>query len=116
MTFQKYLSLGDRKRRDLVLEVQERSRDWIAQPLDAHQAAWILVCGGKVIESSNDLNDYPFPERLMKIGSERDQIPFVFNRPPLLEEVSWSSLEGNDFYPTLPIAVKCSDIFSSSSQ
>jgi hypothetical protein len=55
----------------------------------------------KVIEFSDDLNDYPFPERLMKIGSERDRIPFVFNRPPLLEEISWSALEGSDFYPTL---------------
>ncbi len=109
MTFQTYLSLSGTERRELVLEVQERNRDWIAQQLKAHRAAWILVCGGKVIESSTDLNDYPSPQRLMQVGQEQDRIPFVFSRPPFFEETVWTALQSNDFYPALPLSVGAED-------
>jgi hypothetical protein len=109
MTFQTYLSLSDGERRELVLDVQSRNQDWIARQLDAHQAEWILVCGGKVIESSDDLNDYPSPQRLMQVGWEHDYIPFVFSCPPLFEETAWSKLENNDFYPTLSISIGAGD-------
>jgi hypothetical protein len=105
MTLQKYLSLSDKERKELVLDVQERQRDWINQQLHAHRAEWILVCKGKVIDFSARLNDYPSPERLMEVGKKYERVPFVFNRPPLFEETGWSTLEDHDFYPTLSVSV-----------
>jgi hypothetical protein len=42
-----------------------------------------MVIGSQVVESSPRLDDYPTPERLMKLGAEHDLVPFVFSRPPL---------------------------------
>jgi len=105
MAFRNYLSSSATERRALALEAQERHRDWLRIQLEAHQAAWILVIGGQIVESSPRLDDYPTPERLMKLGTEQNRIPFVFTRPPLFEEISWSALPGDDFYPTPGLTV-----------
>jgi hypothetical protein len=105
MSFPTYLSLGDQERRALLLAVQERNRPWIAQQLTAHRAAWILVCGGTVIESSADLNEYPSPQRLMQVGHDSNRIPFVFCRPPVFEESPWVVVDRNDCSPTLALWV-----------
>jgi hypothetical protein len=109
MTFRDYLSLSGAERRDMALDLQERYRDWLGRQLDLHRAAWIAVIGGQVVESSPRLDDYPTPERLMKLGTEYNRIPFVFSRPPLFEEISWSVLPGNDFYPTLALTIGAGD-------
>lgn len=109
MTFRNYLSLSATERRALVIEAQERRRDWLRFQLEARQAAWILVIGGQVVKSSQRLDDYPTPERLMKLGTEHDRIPFVFTRPPLFEEIPWSALPGDDFYPTLALTIGAGD-------
>lgn len=88
MTFQDYLSLSAAERRAMALDLRERLRDWLKQRLDLHRAAWIMMIGGQVVESSPRLDDYPAPERLMKLGKEYNRIPFVFSRPPLFEEIS----------------------------
>jgi len=103
MAFQDYLSLSAAERRAVALDLQERNRDWLKRQLELHRAAWIMVIGGQVVESLPRLDDYPTPERLMKLGTEHDLVPFVFSRPPLFEEISWSALPGNDFYPTLAL-------------
>jgi hypothetical protein len=92
MAFQDYLSLSAAERRAMALDLQERSRDWLKRQLEFHRAAWIMVIGGQVVESSSRLDDYPTPEWLIKLGTERDLVPFVFSRPPLFEETSWSAL------------------------
>lgn len=109
MRFRDYLTLGEKERRRLLLDVQKRNQEWINQQLDAHHASWILVCEGKVIESSADLDDYPSTEELMQIGYKYDCIPFVFTRSPLVEETTWSPLPYNDFYPTISIGVGAGD-------
>lgn len=109
MAFQNYLSLSAAERRAVALDLQERRRDWLKRQLELHRAAWIMVIGGQVVESSPRLDDYPTPERLMKLGKERDLVPFVFSHPPLFEELSWSALPGNDFYPTLALTIGAGD-------
>lgn len=105
LAFRDYLSLSATERSAMAFDLQERCWDWIKQRLDVHRAAWIMVIGGQVVESSSRLDDYPTPERLMKLGKEHDLVPFVFSRPPLFEEISWSALPGNDFYPTLALTI-----------
>jgi hypothetical protein len=45
----------------------------------------------------------------MKLGAEHDLLPFVFSRPPLFEEISWSGLPGNDFSPTFAMTIGAGD-------
>jgi hypothetical protein len=89
MAFRDYLSLSAAEHRAVALDLQERNRGWLKRQMELHRAAWIMVIGGQVVESSPRLDDYPTPERLMKLGTEHDLIPFVFSRPPLFDEISW---------------------------
>jgi hypothetical protein len=109
MTFRDYLSLNAAERKAVALDVQERYRDWIERELKSRRATWMIVLGGKIMESSPDLADYPVPEQLLKLGKEHDLVPFVFSRPPLFEELSWSALSAGDFYPTLALTIGAND-------
>lgn len=109
MAFRDYLSLSATERRAMALDLQERLRDWLKRQLELHRAAWIMVIGGQVVESSPRLDDYPTPERLMKLGAKHDFVPFVFSRLPLFEETSWSALPRNDFYPALALTIGTGD-------
>ncbi len=105
MTFRGYLAMNAAERKTMTLELQTRHQDWLARQFESLRAAWLLVIGGKVMESSPRLDDHPSPERLMKMGEEHNLIPFVFSRPPLFEETSWSALPADDFYPTLALTI-----------
>jgi hypothetical protein len=101
LSFDNYLALSERDREAVHLRAYEEHQQWIDTELERRCAEWMLVCGGEVIEASPTLDDYPPPEKLMRIGAERGCVPFVFVREPLVEESAWSSLPGEDWYPTL---------------
>jgi hypothetical protein len=99
--YEEYLRLSDTEREAIQWRVYAEHHEWYEAELKARHAQWILVCGGKVLEFSRTLDDYPTPEKLQTLGREYGFIPFVFVPKPLIEESTWSPLAEEDFYPTL---------------
>ena len=107
--FNKYLSVSQQERDDLIWRAYQTLDTWIATELEQRKAAWILVCGGKVIEASPSMRNYPEDEKLMALGDQHGVIPFVFVKEMAIEESLWSALPDNDFYPTLSLTLAALD-------
>jgi len=103
--FSEYLAMPLEERHAIQISAYEKYSEWIAQELERFQARWILVCGGKVTESSPTLRNYPRREKVRSVGEQYGLMPFVFVRGPMIEESIWTVLPYNDSYPTLPIIV-----------
>jgi hypothetical protein len=103
--FEKYLALSQDERDAIAFRAYKILDRWIDEELKKRHAKWMLVCGGKILESSPKLIEYPSSEKLITVGQQRGLIPFVFIRTPLIEESRWSSLPELDYYPTLSITV-----------
>jgi hypothetical protein len=101
--YNEYLKLSDAERDEIQWRVYVEHHKWYETELKARRAQWILVCGGKVLEFSRTLDNYPTPEKLQAFGKEHGFIPFVFVPRPLIEESPWSALAEEDFYPTLKL-------------
>jgi phosphoribosylformylglycinamidine synthase len=54
---------------------------WIEKQLSSQRAAWILCIGLEVLESGLSLDTYPTDQHLLKLGVQRDLVPWVFTRP-----------------------------------
>ncbi|MBW3636550.1 MAG: phosphoribosylformylglycinamidine synthase subunit PurS [Armatimonadetes bacterium] len=54
---------------------------WIEKQLAAQRAAWVLCVGHEVVESGLSLDTYPTDQHLLKMGVQRDLVPWVFTRP-----------------------------------
>lgn len=54
---------------------------WIEKQLSGQRAAWILCLGHEVLESGVSLDTYPTDQHLLKLGVQRDLVPWVFTRP-----------------------------------
>ncbi len=107
--FDQYLSLSQPERDDLIWRAYQTLDTWIAAELNQRKATWLLVCGGKVLESSASLRNYPDDEKLMAMGQLHGLIPFVFVKEMAIEESSWSTLPDEDFYPTLSLTLAAAD-------
>jgi len=105
ISFNEYLAMPLEERHAIQISAYEKYAEWIAQELERFQARWILVCGGKVIESSPTLRNYPRREKVRSVGEQYGLMPFVFVRGPMIEESIWTVLPHHDSYPTLPITV-----------
>jgi hypothetical protein len=105
ISFDGYLAMPQAEREAIDILAYKRYANWIEQELDRHNARWILVCGGKVIESGPTLRSYPRSEKLQAVGEQYGLMPFVFLRGPMIEESIWAVLPFNDTYPSLPIIV-----------
>lgn len=105
LPFDDYLSLSDEEREAVQLRAYQTHQAWIDEELERRGAEWLLVCGGEVLEASPTPQDYPSREKLIGIGKQRERVPFVFVREPLVEESAWSGLAGDDFYPTMRLTV-----------
>jgi hypothetical protein len=88
ISFAEYLALSDEKRASIRTFFYTKYRDWIDDELQRRQAEWMLVVGGRVIETGQ-LDEYPSREKLYKTGHYYRLIPFVFVANPLIEESSW---------------------------
>lgn len=86
MPFEDYLALSDDARDNIQLYGYGKYRSWIDEELARLQARWMLVCGGKILEWSPKLNDYPSDEKMEAIGMQSGYAPFVFMANPLIEE------------------------------
>jgi hypothetical protein len=105
ISFEDYLALSDEEGEELQLLAYEKYRNWIYQELAKRRARWMIVCGGKIIEWSSRLNDYPSEEKMDAIGKQFGYAPFVFIANPVIEESYWTALPEDDFYPTLSITL-----------
>jgi hypothetical protein len=108
LPFDDYLAMSREERDAIALRAYQTLGPWIDAELNRLGAEWMLVCDGEVIESSPTLKDYPSREKLMQIGQQRGLVPFVFVKAPLIEESGWSTLAGDDFYPTIRLTVAAS--------
>jgi len=105
ISFNEYLAMPQAEREAIDILAYKRYSNWIEQELNRHDARWILVCGGKVIESGPTLRSYPRSQKLQAVGEQYGLTPFVFLRGPMIEESIWTVLPYNDSYPSLPITV-----------
>jgi len=105
ISFNEYLAMPLEERHAIQISAYEKFAEWIAQELERFQARWMLVCGGKVIESSPTLRNYPRREKVRAVGEQYGRMPFVFVKGPMIEESIWNVLPHHDSYPTLPITV-----------
>ena len=103
--FDRYLAMSEDERAEIAFRAYRILDRWIDQELKARQAKWLLVCGGKILDASPKLIEYPSAKRLMALGKKHGLIPFVFIYKPLIEESNWSAMADSDYYPTLPINV-----------
>ncbi len=107
--YDEYLAFSDAEREALQWRVYHEYHKRYEAELKARRAQWMIVCGGKIVESSKTLDDFPTPEKLQAMGKECGFIPFVFVPKPLIEESTWSALDEDDFYPTLTFSVAGKD-------
>lgn len=110
ISFDEYLAMPLEERHAIQISAYENHAEWIAQALEQFEARWILVCGGKVIESSPTLRNYPRREKVRAAGEKYSLMPFVFVKGPMIEESIWSVLPHHDSYPTLPITVAAENV------
>lgn len=87
--YDEYLKFSDQEREDLQWRVYREHHEWTETELKTRRAQWMIVCGGKIVESSKTLDDFPTPEKLQAMGKECGFIPFVFVPRPLIEESNW---------------------------
>ncbi len=102
---EEYLSLSDDARDEIQLLAYKNYREWLYQQLAQLHARWMLICGGKIIDSSPILNDYPSDQRMMTVGKKMGFAPLVFISNTLIEESSWTALFHDDFYPNVSIII-----------
>ncbi len=109
ISFADYLAMSKEERDDLQISAYRKYAKWIEQELGRHDARWILVCGGKVVESGPTLRSYPRAQRVRMVGEQYGLMPYVFVRGPVIEESNWSSLPHDDSYPNLSIFIAAED-------
>ncbi len=95
ISFNEYLAMPQAERETIDILAYNRYSNWIGQELNQHDARWILVCGGKVVESGPTLRSYPRSQKLQAVGEQYGLIPFVFLRGPMIEESIWAVLPFN---------------------
>jgi len=84
ISFGEYLAMSREERDALQISAYENFPKWIEQELDRHNARWILVCGGKVVESGPTLRSYPRSPKVRTVGEQYGLAPFVFVRGPIM--------------------------------
>lgn len=90
ISFNEYLAMPLDERHAIQISAYENFPKWIEQELDRHNAKWILVCAGKVVESGPTLRSYPRSPKVRLVGEQYGLAPFVFVRGPMIEESLWS--------------------------
>jgi len=109
ISFEDYLALSEDECDEIQLNAYEKYRDWIYHELEKRRAQWMLVCGGKIIESSPSLDDYPTDEKMFALGRQLGYAPLVFIANPVIEESYWVALPKDDFYLNLSITIGAAD-------
>jgi hypothetical protein len=88
ISFSDYLAMSKEERDELQIAAYRKYAKWIEQELGRHDARWILVCGGQVVESGPTLRNYPRAQRVRMVGEQYGLMPYVFVRGPVIEELN----------------------------
>jgi CheY-like chemotaxis protein len=112
MTLQSYLQLEPNVSERVRRRAWEIKRGWFLNGVQENGWEWVVVCGNDVVKTSLSGTPFPTEEELFECAKLRDQVPFLFVRPPVIEEVGWSPttrrhLNGlQDYYPTIDCHVQ----------
>jgi len=109
ISFEDYLALSDDERDEIQSLAYEKYGSWINEKLEQLHAQWMLVCGGKFIEWSAKLQDYPSDEKMYALGKQLGYAPLVFVANLRIEESLWAALRRDDFYPSLTVTISSVD-------
>ena len=109
ISFEDYLALSDDERDEIQSLAYEKYGSWIDEKLEQLHAQWMLVCGGRLIECSAKLQDYPSDERMSALGKQLGYAPLVFVANLRIEESLWAALPRDDFYPSLTVTIGAVD-------
>ncbi len=107
--FEDYLALSDNERDEIQSGAYEKYGSWIDEKLEQLRAQWMLLCGGKLIEWSAKLQDYPSDEKMHALGKQLGYAPLVFVANLHIEESLWAALPRDDFYPSLTVTIGATD-------
>lgn len=108
LTLKEYEGLPFGERQRLHNLAKNENKGWIEANLRDHKAAWIAVVDGRVIASSNSLDDYPDEAQILEICKETGKFPFIFVNDMILAiEESTSAwhrtIYEGDWYPTIDL-------------
>lgn len=62
----------------------------------------LLLCGRQVVGRARTPEQFDLDE-IRRIEEERNRLCFIYGKEDLIEECGWSSLDGDDAYPTLRV-------------
>lgn len=82
VSFETYASMTAEEQLDLQGRAWNLYGTSVLNELNARNAAWIIWCGDRVLESGATLDSLPSDEFLAALGAKTDFVPFVFTRPP----------------------------------
>lgn len=90
-------------------EAEELNQRWVEAQLQQHQAKWLMVVDGKVVQHGATLKNFPDHDELIALCKGTGKYPFAFFSPRVfaIEEqltTTWHITNApNDFYPALSI-------------
>ena len=73
---------------DVVSTHWQTNCQWIEPQMKEYHLQWVVVCGTKIVASSEDIFDFPSEERILELGREHGLIPFAYSTAMLPEEIT----------------------------
>jgi len=108
LSMEEYLAKTDDEKLRIDQRIWHFRGDWIEKELNQRNAAWIMVCGDEVIDSSNSYQNIPNEAQIRKIANDKGKMPFLFCHSTIIEESPWSNVGKNhveDYYPTIELQI-----------
>lgn len=88
-----------------------KHKHWILEAMRKKGLAWVVVCGGEIVDQSSSMEDFPDEQRLAEIARRKGYVPFAYSRlvPPESVEPrpnTWNAtVEAGDSYPSIRVKI-----------
>lgn len=107
--FDKFSKLSKENAKQLKRKIWQENKDYILNEINKRNAEWILIIGNE-IKSSKTKEDLPTNEDLKKEAMDKNLTPFLYIKPPIIDECCWNDTSSNssakkDYYPTIPLTL-----------
>ncbi len=101
-----YLTLSLEQKAELQCIARRQLGEKLIEMLDAEKAQWVLICGDpeKPVRISKHRSHMPTDEEKLRIGRRHNRVPYLFQRPVSVEELTfkkWQAVGERDWYPTI---------------
>lgn len=113
LSFRSFLALDAEEAQRVRMRAWEMKQEWFLQQVEEKNLNWVVVCGDSIVRTSLEGGPVPARGELVAYGEECDRIPFLFVRPPIVEESAWVktgmkqlSSGADDYYPTIKCTVE----------